>query len=74
MKSAEFLTLLIRTKVLFVPNRADASPKILTQALTANTAILVNKDIIGGWNYVNNQTGSFFSNENDVVNELKNLI
>jgi len=42
--------------------------------MTLDTAILVNKNAIGGWNYVNEETGAFFNDENDFLPVLKDLI
>ncbi len=43
------------------PSIADASPRLITEALIRNCPILINKDIYGGWKYVNDKTGRFFS-------------
>eukprot|EP00347_Sterkiella_histriomuscorum_P000123 403377084 len=74
MEGEELMTLISRAKIVFIPHVHDASPNILARALTANTAVLVNKDIIGGWHLVNHQSGGFFTNENDVIKEMKSLI
>ena len=55
-----------QSKFLFVPNKVDASPRVLTEALCTDLPILVNKNILGGWKYVNEETGSFFTNKNDI--------
>lgn len=47
------------------PNVHDCSPLLLSEALIRNVPVLVNSDILGGWKYVNEQTGSFFSTENE---------
>ncbi|CDW85362.1 UNKNOWN [Stylonychia lemnae] len=73
-QNEEFYGYLARAKVLFVPSVHNSSPKLITQALTLDTAVLVNQDIIGGWNYVNEQTGAFFKDENDILPVLKDLI
>ncbi len=49
------------------PNVHDASPRVLVEALSLNVPILVNRHILGGWKYVNGQTGAFFDNEENVV-------
>jgi len=48
-----FLEILGKTDILLIPSISDASPRILTQALAMNTAVIVNKDIVGGWKYIN---------------------
>jgi len=51
MKAAKF--------VLF-PNTADASPRLIVESLVRGRPVLVNKNIYGGWKYVNKNTGRFF--------------
>ena len=36
--------------------------------------MLLNKNILGGWKYVNSETGEFFNNENDVSSALEVLL
>ncbi|NDE14244.1 hypothetical protein EBZ80_04865, partial [bacterium] len=56
----EFWEKLRRSRALFVASTFDASPKILTEALALGVALLVNKDIVGGWKYITPETGMFF--------------
>ena len=69
----KFLELIESSRALWTPNVADASPRVLAQALCKNTPILVNKHIAGGWKYVNEKTGVFFSDKNDIVSAVKKL-
>ena len=62
MEFKPFLELVGKTDIMVIPSISDASPRILTQALAMNTAVIVNKDIVGGWKYINEQTGAFFTN------------
>ena len=62
----QMLKLYQKAKFIFLPNEADASPRVLTECLSLNVPCLVNKNILGGWKYVNNKTGEFFTDENDV--------
>jgi glycosyltransferase involved in cell wall biosynthesis len=62
-----FLSCLSRAKFLLVPNELDASPRLLAEALSLNVPIVVNRNILGGWKYVNRFTGAFFEEEADVV-------
>lgn len=59
---------------MFIPSVSDASPRVITQALTLDLGVIVNKHIVGGWQYVNDQTGAFFSDENDVVEAVKSVL
>ena len=61
-------------KFIFIPNEADASPRVLTEALSTNLACLVNNKILGGWKYVNDKTGEFFNDEHDIGHSLNRLL
>jgi hypothetical protein len=63
----EFLARLACARFLFAPNALDASPRLLAEALCLNVRLMVNRDILGGWKYVNRFTGVFFGGEDDVV-------
>ena len=63
-----------KCKFIFVPNILDASPRVLTEALCFNIPCLVNKNIIGGWKYVNDKTGMFFNDEHDFENVLTQFL
>jgi hypothetical protein len=54
------------SKCLFLPNELDASPRMLTEALCLDVPVIVNERILGGWKYVNPDTGSFFSSVDDI--------
>ena len=60
-----------KSKFIFLPNEKDASPRVLTEALAFDVPVLMNKNILGGWKYINKDTGEFFTNENDLENSLK---
>ena len=74
LKYHELLKMYNKAKFIFVPNEADASPRVLSEALNTNLACLVNKNILGGWKYVNDQTGEFFTDENDISASLEKLL
>jgi hypothetical protein len=70
----EFQKEMQKCKFLFVPNIADASPRVITEAMCYNMPVLVNHNIIGGWhNVVPGVTGEFFTDEFDVVPALKKI-
>jgi hypothetical protein len=62
-----------QTKCLLLPNTVDASPRILTEALSCDCRCLVNKEILGGWKYVNENTGEFFTNKEDFETSMIKL-
>ena len=55
-----------QSKFIFLPNKADASPRVLTEAMANNLPALMNRNILGGWKYINDKTGVFFTDENDI--------
>ena len=63
-----------KCRFLFVPNIADASPRVITEAMCYNMPMLVNRNILGGWHYVEpGVSGEFFTNKRDVVPALRRL-
>ena len=62
-----------KAKFLFVPNKADASPRVLTEALLSDIPVLVNQNILGGWKYVNHETGAFFNDESDISKGITSI-
>ena len=70
----ELLVKYKESKFVFVPNIHDASPRIITEALCHNIPIMVNKNILGGWKYVNDKTGVFFNNLEDFEYNLEKLL
>jgi hypothetical protein len=70
----EFQKELQKSKILFVPNITDASPRVITEALCYNIPVLVNRNILGGWhNVIPGVTGEFFTNEIDIIIALEKL-
>jgi len=62
------------SKFLFVPNVYDASPRVIAECITKDLAVLMNKEILCGFKYVNYETGEFFTNEVDIKPALTNLL
>jgi len=63
-----------KCRFLFVPNVADASPRVITEAMCYNMPVLVNRNILGGWHYVEpGVSGEFFTSKNDVRPALRRL-
>jgi glycosyltransferase involved in cell wall biosynthesis len=63
----QLLEYLYRSRLLFVPSIVDPSPRILAEALCLDVPILVHRQILGGWKYVNRSTGGFFQSEDDIT-------
>jgi hypothetical protein len=70
----EMKSLYNKCKFVFIPNIVDASPRFLTEGLSMNLSCLVNKNILGGWKYVSEKTGEFFTDENDIKDSVQRLI
>jgi hypothetical protein len=51
---------MLKSRSVLFSNIADASPRILTEAIIRNRPIIVNSKIYGGWKYVNEYSGYFF--------------
>lgn len=62
------------SKILFVPNIFDASPRVVAECITKDIAVLMNRDILCGSKYINYETGEFFTDENDLKGALTNLL
>jgi len=70
----EFQTKMRQCRFLFAPNTSDASPRVITEAMCWNMPVLVNENILGGWNNViPGVTGEFFTTENDIGDALDKL-
>jgi glycosyltransferase involved in cell wall biosynthesis len=61
------LARLAGARFLFVPSALDASPRLLAEALCLDIPLVVYRQILGGWKYVNRFTGGFFDDEHNVV-------
>lgn len=56
-----------RARLLLVASATDASPRVIAEALCLDRPVLVHRGILGGWHYVNEDTGAFFDDADDVV-------
>jgi glycosyltransferase involved in cell wall biosynthesis len=69
----DFIDKIRESRFMLLPNLEDASPRVLTESLCINTPVFVNENILGGWKYVNNDTGIFF-NENNIKEQAKIML
>ena len=58
---------------MIVSSYEDASPRIISESLLVNTPVLVYKDIIGGWKYVNEKSGVFYD-ESDINLKINKIL
>merc|ERR1711865_1337443 len=57
-----------------IPQIHDASPRVTTQALVHDIPVLMNRNIMGGWKYVNEKTGEFFNDLSDIRASLNKIL
>ncbi|CDW72189.1 UNKNOWN [Stylonychia lemnae] len=69
----EFLGYVGQAEILLITSMSDASPRILTQALALNVAVILNKHIYGGKKYINEQTGSLIETEDDLFEAIEDI-
>ncbi|MET9886494.1 hypothetical protein ABZZ20_25820 [Streptomyces sp. NPDC006430] len=67
----QLLAAIAGARALFVPAVLDASPRVLAEALCLDVPVVVNRKILGGWQYVNPFTGLFFDGEDDAVQTVR---
>jgi len=76
LKYYDFIDKVKQSKFVIIPSFEDSSPRTITEALTMNKPILVNKNILAGWKYVNDKTGIFYdeSDMKDKIDIFLNII
>lgn len=55
------------------PNIIDNSPRLITECLIRDTPLLMNEEIVGGWHYINDNTGELF-NINNISEKIDIII
>jgi len=70
----EFQQKLKESKILFIPNRYDASPRVVSEAIIKDVPVLMNENILCGSKYINRETGEFFHDEHDIRQSLTHLL
>lgn len=64
MEYHTFIKQFNRCKFILTASYADASPRTATEAMCFNLPVLMNKNILGGWQYMNEKTGLFYNPDN----------
>lgn len=70
----EFQGKLRESRYLFVPNVYDASPRVVTEAISQDIPVLMNRNIVCGSKYITRETGELFTDENDVAHHLNSML
>lgn len=70
----EFQDKLRQSRMLFVPNIYDASPRVVAESIIKGLPVLMNRKIVCGTKYVNEETGELFTDQYDIRGALDNLL
>ena len=70
----EFQEKLRESRILFVPNIYDASPRVVAESLIKGLPVLMNRAIVCGSKYVVPETGELFTDENDIRWSIQKLL
>ena len=70
----EFQEKLRECRYLFVPNVYDASPRVVTEAISQDIGVLMNRNIVCGSKYITDETGELFTDENDIGHHLQSML
>ena len=70
----EFQQKLKESKILFIPNHYDASPRVISESIIKNVPVLMNENILCGSKYINHETGEFFTDEHNIRFALTQLL
>ena len=65
---------LLRLALLQMQPHAQVLISIATQALAHDVPLLMNKHISGGWKYINELTGEFFTDMSDFRQQLEKIL
>lgn len=70
----EFKEKLYQSRMLFVPNIYDASPRVIAESICKGLPVLMNRKIVCGTKYVNEETGELFTDQHDIRGALDSLL
>jgi hypothetical protein len=63
-----------QSRFLFLPNVYDASPRVIAECITKGVPVLMNESILCGYKYISNETGEFFTDENNIRDSLNTIL
>jgi len=70
----EFQDKIRESKILFVPNIMDASPRVIAEAMIKGLPVIMNKNIVCGSKYITADTGVLFNDEHDFPTALSQIL
>jgi GR25 family glycosyltransferase involved in LPS biosynthesis len=73
-KWCDFIDHMNSCKYLFCSSIYDASPRIIVEAMSLNMPVLLNKNILGGWKYIQDSTGMFFDSNSNIPNTINSFV
>ena len=62
----DFIQKMKQSRYVLIPSFEDASPRTITEALTLDKPVLMNRSILGGWKYIHDQTGMFIDEDDQM--------
>jgi len=71
---SDFQEKLRESRILFVPNIMDASPRVIAEAMIKGLPVIMNKNIVCGSKYVTEQTGNLFQDATDFEDALSRTL
>jgi glycosyltransferase involved in cell wall biosynthesis len=74
LKYGDFIKKIKQSKFLFECAGSTASPRIITESMSLNLPVILNNNIVGGWKYINPNTGELFNNKKDFEVKLVKLL
>ena len=70
---SKFIKNFNKCKFLLCTSMLDASPRTVSEGMCFNLPVLMNKNILGGWQYINDNTGCFFDPTN-IENDFEPIL
>jgi hypothetical protein len=70
----EWIAKLGECKYLINFARYDASPRVIMDGLLSNVPVLLNENVLGGWKYINKDTGQLFFYDADIKHTVETFM
>ena len=70
----EFQEKIRQSRILFVPNIMDASPRVISESMIKGLPVIMNQNIVCGSKYITGDTGVLFNDEKDFPTALSQIL
>jgi glycosyltransferase involved in cell wall biosynthesis len=70
----EFQEKIRQSRILFVPNVMDASPRVIAESMIKGLPVIMNQNIVCGSKYITPDTGVLFNDESDFPTALSQIL